>query len=204
MTMLYLARMDVTPSFLPTFEEWYDTRHAPDLITSGFHSCSAFYATDGTPLVHNVYLIPSVEIFTSPKYLGARDPKVDTLRPTVLDNVSNRSNTPYAQRTVLHAQPGDIPEVPSAAAVQFDSTEDVADLDARFTAAFARYDGVARFCQRSGSHLNVSEEPEFYVFVQATNDDMLRSAQEAITAMLSGNETGVKRQTLRHRITFRA
>lgn len=204
MTMLYLARMDVTPSFLPTFEEWYDTRHAPDLITSGFHSCSAFYATDGAPLVHNVYLIPSVDIFTSPKYLGARDPKVDTLRPTVLDNVSNRSNTPYAQRIVLNAQPGDIPEVPCAAAVQFDSTEDVADLDARFTAAFARYSGGARFCQRSGSHLNVSEEPEYYVFVQASNDDMQRQAQDAITAMLGGKETGVKRQALRHRITFRA
>jgi hypothetical protein len=204
MTMLYLARMDVTPSFLPIFEEWYDTRHAPDLITSGFHSCSAFYATDGAPLVHNVYLIPSVDIFSSPKYLGARDPKVDTLRPTVLDNVSNRSNTPYAQRLVLNTQPGDIPEVPFAAAAQFDSTDDVADLDARFTAAFAQYGGRVRLCQRSGSHLNVSEEPEYYVFAQADTEETQRQAVDAISAMLGSNETGVKRQALRHRITFRA
>jgi hypothetical protein len=196
--------MDVTPSFLPTFEEWYDTRHAPDLITSGFHSCSAFYALEGTPLVHNVYLIPSVEIFTSPKYLGARDPQVDTLRPTVLDNVSHRSNTPYAQRVVLNAQAGDIPEVHFAAALQFDTTEDVAALDARFRSAFADYDGAARLCQRSGSHLNVSEEPEFYVFAEAATADAQARAQNVIDAMLSGHETGVKRQALRHRITFRA
>jgi hypothetical protein len=204
MTMLYLARMDVTPSFLPTFEEWYDTRHAPDLITSGFHSCSAFYATDGAPLVHNVYLIPSVDIFSSPKYLGARDPKVDTLRPTVLDNVSNRSNTPYAQRLVLNAQPGDVPEVSFAAAVQFDTPDDATTLDARFIDAFAHYSGVARFCQRSGSHLNVSEEPEFYVFAQADTEETQRQAVDAISTMLGSNETGVKRQALRHRITFRA
>jgi hypothetical protein len=132
MTMLYLARMDVTPSFLPTFEEWYDTRHAPDLITSGFHSCSAFYALEGAPLVHNAYLIPSTDIFSSPKYLGARDPKVDTLRPLVLDNVSNRSNTPYAQRVILNGQPSDIPETQFAAALQWDSSDDVGALEANF------------------------------------------------------------------------
>lgn len=204
MTFLYLARMDVTPSFLPTFEEWYDTRHAPDLITSGFHSCSAFYATEGAPLVHNVYLIPSVDIFTSPKYLGARDPKVDTLRPTVLDNVSNRSNTPYAQRVVLHAQPEQIPEVAFAAGLQFDSTEDPGSLDSRFRETFASYGAAVRFCQRSGSHINVSEEPQFYVFAEASSDDDQRNAIDMMDKFLLGSETGVKRQTLRHRITFRA
>lgn len=204
MTVLYLARMDVTPSFLPTFEEWYDTRHAPDLITSGFHSCSAFYATEGAPLVHNVYLIPSVDIFTSPKYLGARDPKVDTLRPTVLDNVSNRSNTPYAQRVVLNAQPGQIPEVAFAAGLQFDSAEDPASLDSRFRETFASYGGAARFCQRSGSHINVSEEPQFYVFTEASSVDDQLDAIDLMDSFLLGSEIGVKRQALRHRITFRA
>jgi hypothetical protein len=52
--------------------------------------------------------------------------------------------------------------------------------------------------------LNVSEEPEYYVFAEADNEDLQRQAQDAITAMLGGRETGVKRQALRHRITFRA
>jgi hypothetical protein len=50
----------------------------------------------------------------------------------------------------------------------------------------------------------VSEEPEFYVFAQATTEAEQGEALEALSGMLSGSETGVKRQALRHRITFRA
>jgi hypothetical protein len=42
------------------------------------------------------------------------------------------------------------------------------------------------------------------VFAEADSEDMQRQAVDAISAMLGSNETGVKRQALRHRITFRA
>lgn len=200
MTHLYLARMDVTPTFLPTFEQWYDERHAPDLLKSGFHSCSAFYATEGAPLVHNVYLIPSPAIFESPTYLGARDPKVDTLRPTVLDNVSNRSNTPYRQVAVLRGTPRDIPQPGPAVAVQFDLTGDSTELLQRVRSLFSTGEEVVRLCQRDGSHINVSEEPEWLIFVEAPNAD----TRGKLDLLGEVGMTNRKVQVLRHRVTFEA
>jgi hypothetical protein len=200
MTHLYLARMDVTCAFLPMFERWYDERHAPDLLKSGFHSCSAFYATEGTPLVHNVYLIPSPEIFKSPKYLGARDVKVDTLRPTVLENVSNRSNTPYRQVEVLRGTPLDVPKSAPAMALQFDLTCDSIELIGRVQSLFATSEEKVRVCQRDGSHINASVEPEWLVFVELPNEDSLKKLE----ILGDVGVTNWKIQILRHRVTFAA
>jgi len=198
MTHLYLARMDVTPSFLPTFEQWYDERHAPDLLKSGFFSCSAFYATEGNPLVHNVYLIPSPEIFQSPTYLGARDPKVDTLRPTVLENVSNRSNTPYEQVVVLRGEPDDLPLPQPAMALQFDLISSRDTLIDRFHKLFQSSEETIRLCRREGTHINVSEEPEWLVFAQQTTASTRQALQELTLSGVSGQ----KFQALDHRATF--
>jgi hypothetical protein len=122
----------------------------------------------------------------------------------VLENVSNRSNTPYAQRVVLNAQGDDVPESSFAAGLQFNASEDAVSIEARFALAFKGFSGVARFCQRSGSHLNASEEPEFYVFAQAHDQRSLDAAHAALNGLLSGHEIDVKRQALEHRITFRA
>ena len=198
MTHLYLARMDVTPSFLPTFEQWYDERHAPDLLKSGFFSCSAFYATEGSPLVHNVYLIPSPEIFQSPTYLGARDPKVDTLRPTVLENVSNRSNTPYEQVVVLRGEPRDLPHPEPAMALQFDSTDSREALVERFHRLFQSSDETVRLCRRDGTHINVSEEPEWLIFSERATESTRRALDELAASGVSHQ----KFQALVYRATF--
>lgn len=94
---VYAARMDVDDDFLERFEQWYRDKHGPDLLRSGFFSCVAYHAIVGSPLVHNLYHIPSADIFESPKYQSARTPVEDPQRPEVLSHVSNRSNTPYRQ-----------------------------------------------------------------------------------------------------------
>lgn len=198
MTHLYLARMDVTPSFLPTFEQWYDERHAPDLLKSGFFSCSAFYATEGSPLVHNVYLIPSPEIFQSPTYLGARDPKIDTLRPTVLENVSNRSNTPYEQVVVLRGAPSDLPLPEPAMALQFEWIGSMEALMELFHRLFQSSEETTRLCRRDGTHINVSTEPEWLIFAERATD----STRRALHEFAAGAVSGQKFQQLEHRATF--
>ena len=105
--VLYVARMDVRPEFLERFEDWYERKHAVDLIEAGFHSCAAYHAVIGAPLVQNVYEVGGVDIFGGDRYRSARTEERDPERPLVLENVSSRSNVPYVQEYVLDAPGSD-------------------------------------------------------------------------------------------------
>jgi hypothetical protein len=94
--LLYVVRMDVQPDFLARFVKWYDTRHAPDLIGSGFLSCSAYHSKVGGPLICNVYEVPDIGVFSSDAYVQVR--KDDRqLMEDVIPRISNHSNTVYRQ-----------------------------------------------------------------------------------------------------------
>lgn len=95
--VIYFARMDVEASALPRFEDWYATKHGPDLLEAGFYSAQAYHCRIGGPLVCNVYEIPSSEIFYTDEYNSKRTAEHDPERPWILEHVSNRSNTAYEQ-----------------------------------------------------------------------------------------------------------
>lgn len=95
--VVYFARMDVEASALRRFEDWYATKHGPDLLEAGFFSAQAYHCRIGGPLVCNVYEIPSSEIFYTDAYNSKRTAEHDPERPWILDHVSNRSNTAYEQ-----------------------------------------------------------------------------------------------------------
>lgn len=98
--LLYVVRMDVQPDYLAEFVQWYDTRHAPDLIGSGLLSCSAYHSRVGGPLICNVYEVPHIDVFSSDAYVQVR--KDDRqLMEEVIPRISNHSNTVYRQE-VLH------------------------------------------------------------------------------------------------------
>ena len=94
---LYLAKMDVVPTYLRRFMAWYEDKHAPDTIDVGFYSAQGFHCRLGAPLVCNVYEIDSSEIFYSDSYQTMRTPASDPQRPEVLDHVTTRSNITYKQ-----------------------------------------------------------------------------------------------------------
>lgn len=98
--LLYVVRMDVEPDYLAEFVRWYDTRHAPDLIRAGFHSCNAYHSCASSPFICNVYEIPHLEIFSSDGYVQVRrdDRQLTT---EVLRKISNHSNTVFAQEVVV-------------------------------------------------------------------------------------------------------
>lgn len=98
--LLYVVRMDVEPAYLPEFVRWYDTRHAPDLIRAGFHSCHAYHSRGSSPFICNVYEIPSLEIFSSEAYVQVRRDDRQ-LTDEVLRKISNHSNTIFAQDVVV-------------------------------------------------------------------------------------------------------
>ena len=98
--LLYVVRMDVEPDYLAEFVKWYDTRHGPDLIDTGFHSCNAYHSTVGGPLICNVYEVPSVEIFSSKAYVAVREHDTQ-LVDEVLQKISNHSNTVYRQEVTV-------------------------------------------------------------------------------------------------------
>ncbi|MBL8269921.1 hypothetical protein [Steroidobacter sp.] len=98
--LLYIVRMDVEPAYLPEFVSWYDTRHAPDLIRAGFHSCHAYHSCELAPFICNVYEIPSLEIFSSDAYVQVRHDDRQ-LTEQVLHKISNHSNTIFAQDVVV-------------------------------------------------------------------------------------------------------
>lgn len=94
--LLYVVRMDVEDGYLDEFVKWYDTRHGPDLIDTGFHSCNAYHSVVGGPFICNVYEVPDLEIFSSDAYVDVR--RRDTqLVNEVLHKISDHSNTTYAQ-----------------------------------------------------------------------------------------------------------
>ncbi len=98
--LLYVVRMDVEDDYLDEFVKWYDTRHGPDLIAAGFHSCNAYHSVVGGPLICNVYEVPDVAIFSSEAYVDVR--RRDTqLVDEVLGKISNHSNTTYAQELTV-------------------------------------------------------------------------------------------------------
>ena len=98
--LLYVVRMDVEPDYLAEFVKWYDTRHGPDLINTGFHSCNAYHCSTGGPLICNVYEVPSVEIFSSDAYVAVREHDTQ-LVDEVLHKISNHSNTVYRQEATV-------------------------------------------------------------------------------------------------------
>ncbi len=95
--VIYFARMDVVTEALARFEQWYESKHGPDLLDAGFYSAQAYHCRVGGPLVCNVYEIPSSEIFYTDSYNGKRTEEHDPDRPWILSQVSNRSNTAYEQ-----------------------------------------------------------------------------------------------------------
>lgn len=106
---IYMARMDVAPEVLAAFMNWYEHKHAPDLISVGFHSTHGYHCRVGSPFVLNVYEIDSSEIFYSEAYNTKRTPESDPERPAILAGVTNRSNTVYRQVTTLGVEAPDRP-----------------------------------------------------------------------------------------------
>ena len=111
--LLYVVRMDVEAAYLGEFVKWYDTRHGPDLIAAGFHSCNAYHSVAGGPLICNVYEVPDVAVFSSDAYIDVRR-NDQQLMNEVLHKISNHSNTTYAQELTVGVPeaalgPGDRP-----------------------------------------------------------------------------------------------
>ena len=98
--LLYIVRMDVNMEYVSDFVKWYDTRHGPDLIASGFFSCNAYHSIRGGPLICNVYEIADIDIFSTAAYQSVRK-KDEQLVNEVLHKISNHSNTTYCQTLLL-------------------------------------------------------------------------------------------------------
>jgi hypothetical protein len=97
--LLYVVRMDVEPDYLSDFVAWYDTRHGPDLIGTGFHSCNAYHSFTGSPFICNVYEITQ-GVLESDAYVAVREHDRQ-LVDEVLHKISNHSNTVYSQEIVI-------------------------------------------------------------------------------------------------------
>ena len=141
--VIYMARMDVDAEALPRFERWYAERHGPDLLDAGFFSAQAYHCTVGGPLVCNVYEIPSSEIFYTDAYESKRTREHDPDRPWILEHVSNRSNTAYAQVVAAGVEAGDAPWVdgshPGAVTAPWISTVRFDVVDPAMGDEFARW-----------------------------------------------------------------
>jgi hypothetical protein len=188
--VIYFARMDVDADALPRFEQWYAERHGPDLLEAGFYSAQAYHCRVGGPLVCNVYEIPSSEIFYTDGYNSKRTPEHDPDRPWILDHVSNRSNTAYAQVTTIGVTSADVPwgdgdhpgrvESPWISTARFDVDDAAADDFARWfetslAPGWAAFDGLTaiRLLRQSGRlhPSNPSTEPQWSVLLEWSSDE---------------------------------
>lgn len=183
--LLYVVRMDVQPDYLAEFVKWYDSRHAPDLIGTGFLSCSAYHSRVGGPLICNVYEVPEIGIFSSDAYVQVR--KDDRqLMEEVIPRISNHSNTVYRQEVVhgigprsANASPGRASRsvavaAPVVSTLRFDCPpEREAELRRWFAEVEApRQAGCrgylrSRLAQQDGKHpLFPSKQPQWLVLTE--------------------------------------
>lgn len=211
---IYVARMECDIDYRPTFMSWYKTKHAPDLIQSGFYSCTSYACEVGAPWDLNIYEISGPDIFRSTKYQTARTPEHDPQRPEVLSHVSDRSNTPYVQLLVdpspdaADGMAGDqrgAVDAPGVSAVFFDCGPGgdaerllrgwVEGSELALNRAAAGYRRL-RLCRRQGSHVNVSTQPEWLLLVEWDSTVAARAAGaeqagERLRAALAGAATRV-------------
>lgn len=190
--LLYVVRMDVEEAYLPEFVRWYDTRHGPDLIDSGFHSCNAYHSVEGGPFICNVYEVPDLAVFSSDDYQAVR--KNDRqLVEEVLKKISNHSNTVYAQQELAGVparalQEGASPSRAGAVTAPVISTLrlNIKDgAEGRLLSWFREVESVrleaadgwlrARLAKQSGKHpLFPSSQPEWLVLFEWANLEAAR------------------------------
>lgn len=150
---IYFARMDVAPEGLLAFMNWYDSKHAPDVISVGFHSAHGYHSRFGKPFILNVYEIDSSEIFYSDAYNTMRSPESDPERPAILTHVTNRSNTVYGQVHTVGVAIPDRPwsdgsrvgavTAPAVTSVRFDPVDDSAENGIEAWFRDAEFPGLA-------------------------------------------------------------
>lgn len=194
--LLYVVRMDVENDYLDEFVKWYDTRHGPDLIATGFYSCNAYHSVVGGPLICNVYEVPDLEIFSSDAYVDVRRRDLQLVNE-VLHRISNHSNTTYAQ--VLTAgipetalEPADRPSrrgavtSPVVSTLRLDVTEDAEERFLswyRDTEASRQADrpgfSAGRVGRQNGKHpLFPSSQPDWIVLSEwATVDEAVADGE---------------------------
>ena len=193
--VVYFARMDVEASALRRFEEWYATKHGPDLLEAGFFSAQAYHCRIGGPLVCNVYEIPSSEIFYTDEYNSKRTAEHDPERPWILDHVSNRSNTAYEQVVTDGVVPAEAPwgagvehvgaiAGPVISTLRFDapdrSDEQAMAWGSEALPAMRRNGAIAvRLCRRAGRlhPSNPSSEPSWALLFEWDTMDQAVEAQ---------------------------
>lgn len=186
--LLYVVRMDVESDYLDEFVKWYDTRHGPDLINTGFHSCSAYHSSLGAPFICNVYEVPNVEIFSSQAYADVRTHD-HQLNDEVLHKISNHSNTTYHQAVTVGIPEsalgdGDRPSRKGAIAAPAVSTlrlniavEAIEEFKAWFESEGSMSDRTgfmrARLAYQKGKHPTFpSSQPEWIILTEwASVDD---------------------------------
>lgn len=193
--LLYVVRMDVEPDYLDEFVKWYDTRHGPDLINTGFHSCSAYHSSLGAPFICNVYEVPNVELFSSQAYADVRT-NDHQLNDEVLHKISNHSNTTYRQAATVGIPEsalgdGDKPSrkgaiaAPAVSTLRLDIADDaVEDFKVWFEAAGSMLDKAgfmrARLAYQEGKHPTFpSSQPEWIILTEwASVDDASKVGDE--------------------------
>ena len=212
---VYIARMEVEPTYLRRFMDWYEDKHAPDTISVGFHSAQAYHCRIGSPFIFNAYEIDSSEIFYTDAYSTMRTPEQDPQRPEVLAHIADRSNTVYAQVATIGV---DVPSHPwtrgsrpggiaadAISSLRFDVTEadDRAVVDwfnSHASTAVSALPGhrSSRLCLQSGRlhPANPSTQPRWLLLSEWDNEDVARDACARKQRLLSDPEVpGVATRT---------
>jgi hypothetical protein len=96
--ILYTAELDLAEADMPSFYDWFASRHVPDLQASGFRACSCYRAIEGGMDILDVYELPNTDAFKQPRYLEMG--KRDSYAAAILGRRTDKSNTVYTQRVL--------------------------------------------------------------------------------------------------------
>ena len=96
--ILYTAELDLAEADMPSFYDWFASRHVPDLQASGFGACACYRAVEGGMDILDVYELQDTDAFKRPRYLEMG--KRDSYAAAILGRRTDKSNTVYTQRVL--------------------------------------------------------------------------------------------------------
>jgi hypothetical protein len=98
--IIYITRGQIPDDVEARRREWFQRRHATDLVGIGFYSARG-YRSQTVPQNCNVYELPDAALLSSDIYMQTR--KADTFSPTVMKAFTYLSASIYTQVSVIDA-----------------------------------------------------------------------------------------------------
>ena len=137
--LLYIAELDLMEADVEAFLNWYANRHAPDLFSIGFRSCTCYRTSGGDMNLFDAYEIPGHHVFADPHYEGLS--RRDAYAGPILAKRRNKAHTIYEQALLDRVAVEPVPPLDADGIVvaRFEMSGELEAIGAEFSGHLANW-----------------------------------------------------------------